>query len=406
MRNMNEILEKVLKASEKQRRSFSQHAYISPSNLHKYLHCPAASRREFLINKRREFLSAFAEGNPVATAILEQDTSDADDGTFAHALYEQIVGMRDGVSDDVIREEVYKSVARYGSEKLHEDYSFMEKFTNVCLETRRMLKNASWFAQELRVVLPKYGMWGTADLVFQVGKTLVVWDLKTGRQEVSAENNEQLLAYALGILEIDDWKSFDAVQLGIVGVRFPMSIWETTPKAIKEFKENVLEPALKEAYEIGSCGKVGEHCMYCRAKLYCPEWNAMVTYCVDQKLFDVEEEGFKNLDNKILVDRFLLAKQVERFQQDAKDEIALRYEGFGNMDEEKRVKYVRPMPILEYKNEEEAVEFIEETLGLKQINEFVVKKPINPSRLKGLVPKEDYERLTVEKSRKPYVKMA
>lgn len=403
---MNAILEKIMKASEKQRRSFSQHAYISPSNLHKYIHCPAAARREFLVSKRREFLSAFAEGNPVASAILEQDTSDADDGTFAHALYEQIVGMPDGVSDEVIQEEVRKSVMQYGSEKLAEDYSFMEKFAHVCLETRRMLKNASWFAQELRIVLPKYGMWGTADLVFQVGKTLMVWDLKTGRQEVFAENNEQLLAYALGILEVNEWKDFDSVQLGIIGVRFAMNVWETTPGAIKTFKDNVLEPALKEAYDIGAIGKTGSHCMYCKAKLYCPEWNALARYCVDQKLFEVQGEEFKQLDNKTLVDRFLMAKQVERFQQDAKDEIALRYEGFGNMDDEKRVKYVRPMPILEYKNEEEAVEFIEETLGLKQINELVVKKPINPSRLKAMVSKEDYERLTVEKSRKPYVKMA
>lgn len=402
---MNAILSTLLEKAKNYPRE-SSHAYISPSNLYKYLRCAAAPQREFIVGKRTEFLSAFAEGNSVALAILESEETEANDGTFLHSLFEEIISLSKDVDEEYIRNLITDKIIESGSEKLREDISLPEKFTNVCLQTRAMLKNAVWYVTELRVVLPKYAMWGTADLVFQVGKTLAVWDLKTGRQEVKAENNEQLLAYTMGVLDALGWKGFDGIQLAIIGVRFPISTWDITIEDVKKFRDEVFEPALQEAYKIGVKGTPGPQCMYCKAKLHCPEWNALVRYHVDEDLFAVGEDTFKELSNEVLVDRFLLAKQVERFQEDAKNEIALRFEGFGNMDEEKRVKYVRPMPILQFRDETEAAKFLEERMEEGQLKEFVVKKAINPSRLKSILSDEDYSQLVVEKSRKPYVKMA
>lgn len=386
----------------------SGHAYISPSNLHKYLHCPTSPGREFLLEKRAQFLAAMGNDNPAVRAIFEKDEEAASDGTFCHELFEKYCApsFEDSNNEDWIYEDLSSEIAQYASKKMADDLDFHTKFAKVIFETKNMLKNASWFLQEQKVVLKKYAMWGTVDLVFQTGSTLHVWDLKTGRQEVAAENNEQLLAYAIGILEALEWKGIAELQLGIVGIRFPMTVWNTTLDAVLRFRNEVLEPGLQAAYALGSKGKPGSHCMYCNAKLWCKEFNDLVTYTQGKGEFVEGEEDFKELDNTTLVDRFLLSKQIERFQNDAKNEIALRYEGFGNMEEETRVKYIRPTAITEFKDEEAAVEVIEGFLGEEDAKPFVRKKAVNPSRLKGLLTEQQYEELVVEKARKPYVKMA
>ena len=384
------------------------HSYISPSNLHKYLHCPASPGREFLVEKRAQFLAAMGSENPAVRAIFEKDEEAAGDGTFCHELYEKYCSSFEAGLDsnsDWLYENVCNEVNEYASRKLADDLDFINKFTKVIFDTKNMLKNAAWFLQEQKVVLKKYAMWGTVDLVFQTGNTLHVWDLKTGRQEVAAENNPQLLAYALGLLEALGWKGISELQLGIVGIRFPMSMWNTTLDAVLKFRNEVLEPKLKEAYALGSKGKPGACCMYCNAKLWCKEFNDRVSYTQGKGDFIEGEDSFKELDNTTLVDRFLLSKQIERFQNDAKNEIALRYEGFGSMEEETRVKYIRPTAITEFKDDEAAVEKIEEFLG-EEAKPFVRKKAVNPTRLKGLLTEEQYGELVTEKARKPYVKMA
>lgn len=383
----------------------SGHAYISPSNLHKYLHCPASPGREFLVSKRAEFLAAMGSDNPAVRAIFEKDEEAASDGTFCHELFEKYCRAPREPEEDELYRVLSSEIGQYASKKLTDDVEFINKFAKVIYETKRMLKNASWFLQEQKVVLKKYAMWGTVDLVFQVGNTLHVWDLKTGRQEVAAEGNEQLLAYALGILDALGWKGIAELQLGIVGIRFPMSMWNTTSDAVFRFKNEVLEPGLEAAYALGSKGKPGSHCMYCSAKLWCKEFNDLVSYTQSKGDFIEGEEDFKELDNTTLVDRFLLSKQIEKFQNDAKNEIALRYEGFGDMEEETRVKYIRPTAITEFKDDEAAVEKIEEFLG-EEAKPFVRKKAVNPTRLKGLLTEEQYGELVTEKARKPYVKMA
>ena len=118
-------------------------------------------------------------------------------------------------------------------------------------------------------------------------------------------------------------------------------------------------------------------------------------------IFDVALESFIDMNHELV----LLSKQIEKFQNDAKNEIALRYEGFGDMEEETRVKYIRPTAITEFKDDEAAVEKIEEFLG-EEAKPFVRKKAVNPTRLKGLLTEEQYGELVIEKARKPYVKMA
>ena len=384
----------------------SGHAYISPSNLHKYLHCPASPGREFLVEKRAQFLAAMGNDNPAVRAIFEKDEEAANDGTFCHELYEKYCKAPRHPEEDELYRGLEHEINQYASKKLANDLDFVNKFAKVIFDTKNMLKNASWSLQEQKVVLKKYAMWGTVDLVFQTGNTLHVWDLKTGRQEVAAENNLQLLAYALGLLEALEWKGVAELQLGIVGIRFPMSMWNTTIDTVLRFRNDVLEPKLKEAYALGSKGKPGACCMYCNAKLWCREFNDLVSYTQGKGDFIEGEDSFKELDNTTLVDRFLLSKQIEKFQNDAKNEIALRYEGFGNMEEETRVKYIRPTAITEFKDEEAAVETIEGFLGEEDAKPFVKKKAVNPSRLKGLLTEEQYSELVVEKARKPYVKMA
>ena len=112
--------------------------------------------------------------------------------------------------------------------------------------------------------------WGTGDLVAAcaVTKTLAVLDLKTGRGRVEPECNDQLLAYAMGAL---DMLSFEPQRI-VLGVIQPViygakpRIWETDRATLAEFEVFVQERAAK-VDDPATAPEPGDgQCRWCPAK--------------------------------------------------------------------------------------------------------------------------------------------
>ena len=382
-----------------------EHAWMSPSSFHRTLRCPASVQREHALRRRAlwQMDQALLTDNSVIPAILDPRDPDqpdpAQDGTACHKVFEECTMALETPTEHFTR----VKLAFYGaSAALLDDPDMHHNLIDAIYRTVDTLEGCDWQENEIRLPLVGCASFGTADLVFEKNGILHVWDLKTGRQEVQAQDNDQLMAYASGVLDAIGYETYKKVSLGIVAIRFPSNFWETTPDTIRTFRDSRMRPACADAHSLSPTATPGEHCLYCPCKLHCPEWNALVSIKHKEGQF---APPTPELGDEELVTRYLWSKQVERFQNEAKTEIALRYEGFGRMEGETRVRYIRPAPIVDYVDDTAVIATLEKTLSPVEQEEFIQKRAVNPARLKAYVSEETYKQLTRVKARKPYVKM-
>jgi hypothetical protein len=117
-------------------------------------------------------------------------------------------------------------------------------------------------------------VFGTTDvtLFFPETRHLVIVDYKFGMGEVMAEENEQLMVYALAALP-----GFDAasVEIAICQPRVKqIETWITTPEALNTWATDVLYPAIEAAKDPNAVRSPGPvQCVYCDygSRKGCPE---------------------------------------------------------------------------------------------------------------------------------------
>lgn len=128
-------------------------------------------------------------------------------------------------------------------------------------------------------------LWGTSDIVIYTEdfSFLGVYDYKHGSKLINAEENLQLMYYALGAINFlgrrkvptFGWGNvFKNVELGIIQPRVirkkgSTRLWEPSAKRLDDFaielKENALRTVGSTEYSAGS------HCYWCNAKALCPQ---------------------------------------------------------------------------------------------------------------------------------------
>jgi hypothetical protein len=120
-------------------------------------------------------------------------------------------------------------------------------------------------------------LWGTND--FMVGvpfDTLHVYDYKHGAGVVvDAEDNEQLLYYALGALGEDNPNQYSDVCLNIVQPRAcrdgePIRSWKVSVEEVYRWGREVLAPGVAATRDPNAPLAEGGHCRFCRAHSFCP----------------------------------------------------------------------------------------------------------------------------------------
>ena len=125
--------------------------------------------------------------------------------------------------------------------------------------------------EKFRLGMIRDDMYGTNDAcVAEVGGTLTVIDLKYGKgKEVFAENNTQLMYYALGAIQGGDYQE---VKMVIVQPRIenPLKEWTVPVKVIEDFEETLRNGVLA-CEEENPVLNTGDHCFFCPAKAICPQ---------------------------------------------------------------------------------------------------------------------------------------
>ena len=225
-----------------------KHAVLSASSSHRWLNCtPSAQLEKNFENK---------------------DTTSAAEGTAAHALCEY--KLRKSLGENVGE----PPVSEYDSQEMEDctdDYA-----TYILEQFKLAKKNCSdpLLLIEQRLDFSSYvpDGFGTGDCLIISDNTLHIIDFKYGVGVlVEAENNPQMMLYALGALSLyDSLYDINKVSMTIFQPRREnISTWEIPVSELLNWAENELKPKAQLASKGEGEFCSGEWCTFCRAKVKC-----------------------------------------------------------------------------------------------------------------------------------------
>lgn len=230
-----------------------QHALLSASSAHKWLHCPPSARLE--------------------ETLPEKESTYANEGRLAHEIAElklrksfiEPMGLRTFNS----RLKKLQENPLYQEEMLNHTDTYLDYVSSIVhgYQTR------PYVAIEKRLDFSNYVPegFGTGDCIVIHGDTLHVIDFKYGKGvPVSAEENPQMMLYAIGAYEAYAiLYPISKVKLSIVQPRIgEPSEWEISVSDLLAWGETV-KPIAQKAFAGEGEFNSGEHCRFCRAKARC-----------------------------------------------------------------------------------------------------------------------------------------
>lgn len=227
------------------------HALLSASSSHRWLHCPPSAR--------------LCEGYD------DKGSNFAAEGTDAHALCEYKLRTALGME----AKDPTEDLSWYDAE-MEESANGYAAFVMELIEEAKKTCPDPVVLIEQRLDYSRYVAegFGTGDCVIIADGTLHIVDFKYGRGVlVEAEDNPQMMLYALGALELFDCLyDIDTVSMTIFQPRRGNVSTYTLPKAdLYEWADTVLVPTAELAWSGEGEYHCGEWCQFCKAKADCRE---------------------------------------------------------------------------------------------------------------------------------------
>jgi hypothetical protein len=225
------------------------HALLSASSSHRWIHCPPSAR--------------------LGENYEDKGSDYAAEGTDAHALCEfrlrQALGL---IAEDPkenltwFSEEMDDCATGYAAYVLE----LVEGARQVCADPAVLIEQRVDFSRWVE------SGFGTADCIIIADGILQVCDYKHGRGIlVDADENPQMMCYALGALEMfDSLYDIHTVRMTIYQPRRDnISTYELPKEALYQWADTVLKPAADLAFAGNGNFLCGEWCSFCKAKYDC-----------------------------------------------------------------------------------------------------------------------------------------
>ena len=305
----------------------SKHAVLSASSSHRWLNCSPSARLE------QEF--------------EDRETEAAAEGTAAHALCEHKLRR-------ALKRQSRKPISKYDCEEMD---THTDNYVQFVLETIAQTKEHCAdpiinIEQRLDFSCYVPHGFGTGDCIIIADKTLHIIDFKYGQGVlVEAEQNPQMMLYALGALRIyDTLYDIEDVAMTIYQPRREnISTWTITVSNLLSWAENELVPKAKLAFDGKGEYMPGPWCTFCKAAVKCraraEEKLALAQYEFAQPplLTDAEiEEILGKLD-----DLTRWADEIKSYAQDAALNHGKQWHGY---------KVVEGRSVRKYSDEEAVIE--------------------------------------------------
>lgn len=280
-----------------------KHALLSASGAHRWLSCPPSAQLE------QQF--------PDTTSKA------AKEGTLAHELAELKV-RNYFYTVDFGKRKLTAAINKLKKEELWEDemVGYTDEYLDYVKSIALAFSSEPYAAIEKRVDLTAYipDGFGTADCILIGSGILHVIDFKYGKSpdgRVSAEQNPQMLLYALGVYEA--YRMLYPVQeirLSIVQPRISdgISEWSCTVDELMQFAQLVKERAVLAIKGEGEFKPDPKTCRYCRARARC---RARAEKNVE--LASMTDKNPKLLTNEELGQYLLKGKDVAKWLGDVQD---------------------------------------------------------------------------------------
>ena len=257
------------------------HARLSASRTDRFMQCPGSYRLESLMP-----FEPAGEAAAIGTAIHELSEIILSGKEVPAGTDPDHVAMAQGYAD----------------------------FVNTLVENPRKKLIEVNLDEGLKSLHPALG--GTADAILVDGNHLHVIDLKTGRVAVDANENKQLLTYALGAMR--QLKAPDTIEctMHIYQPRVGHSKWTVSGNYL-----NLHGKRLVEAAELALSGDAPtspspDACRYCKAKTICPSMR--------EKVQETARSDFKpdtTVTPEMLDNAALVATWAEAVQSAAKEQL-------------------------------------------------------------------------------------
>jgi hypothetical protein len=261
----------------------SAHALFSPSGAHRWMACPASLALE--------------------ADCPNESSAFADEGTAAHELAQMCL------TENLDADAYIGRVIVVGNREFVVDED-MAAYVQVYVDAVRSYADGGELFVEQRVDFgeaigqPGDGF-GTADAIVIQGNELQLHDLKYGRGvKVDAEENDQLLLYAVGALEqLGIAYEFERVRLVIHQPRLDaLSEWDCDVARVQEqarvaflsstnARNAIITASKGEPIGDGFFGPEEKACRFCKAKASCPALQQHVTQQVVGDFEDLTVES-------------------------------------------------------------------------------------------------------------------
>ena len=231
----------------------TQHALLSASSAHRWLHCTGSPLLE------KDF--------PDSTSVYAQE------GTLAHELCELKLMAYTG--------EITKRKLTSMKNKLMKSELWQPEMDSTSEAYLDYIKDITMSYTVKPVILTEKKVdfsqyvpegFGTADCLILAGDTLHVVDYKHGKGVVvDADHNPQMMLYALGAMsELSLLYRFKFVHMTIVQPRVSnISEFTMTADELREWGESVVKPKAEAAMSGNGEFEAGDWCRFCRAKQQC-----------------------------------------------------------------------------------------------------------------------------------------
>lgn len=225
----------------------NNHAILSASSSHRWLNCNPSARLEL------EF--------------ADRESEAAAEGTAAHALAEHKLRK-------ALKMRSKKPISRFDCDEMDAHTDAYVQFVLEALSEAKQNCSDPTVLIEQKLDFSCYvpDGFGTGDCIIAADKLLHIIDFKYGQGVlVNAEENPQMMLYALGALRLfDSLYDIEAVSMSIFQPRREnVSTWSISVKALNEWAENTLIPKALLTFSGEGEYHPGAWCQFCKAAVKC-----------------------------------------------------------------------------------------------------------------------------------------